>query len=64
MAVLSLKVMIGKAKSADKDGAARSAKQSLAAYDAVEGPVHVDAKRKKGRGASGKAKKFTKNRAK
>lgn len=56
--------MIGKSKSADKDGAARSAKQSLAAYDAVEGPRDLGAKRKKGRGAAGKAKKITKNRSK
>lgn len=56
--------MIGKSKSADKDGAARSAKESLAAYDAVEGPRDPGAKRKKGKGAAGKAKKFTKNRVK
>lgn len=57
-------VMIGKSKSADKDGAARSAKESLAAYDAVEGPRDAGAKRKKGKGATGKAKKITKSRAK
>ncbi|CBJ25930.1 Ribosome biogenesis regulatory protein homolog [Ectocarpus siliculosus] len=57
-------VMIGKSKSADKDGTARSAKESLAAYDAIEGPRDAGAKRKKGKGASGKAKKVTKGRAK
>ncbi|CAM9794454.1 unnamed protein product [Scytosiphon promiscuus] len=57
-------VMIGKSKSADKDGTARSAKASLAAYDAVEGPRDPGAKRKKGKGAAGKAKKITKGRAK
>ncbi|CAB1097939.1 unnamed protein product [Ectocarpus sp. CCAP 1310/34] len=57
-------VMIGKSKSADKDGTARSAKESLAAYDAIEGPRDTGAKRKKGKGASGKAKKVTKGRAK
>lgn len=56
--------MIGKAKSADKEGTARSAKESLVAYDAVEGPRDPGAKRKKGRGASGKIKKLTKKRAK
>lgn len=56
--------MIGKSKSADKDGTARSAKASLAAYDAVEGPRDPGAKRKKGKGAAGKAKKITKGRAK
>ena len=61
---LSWQVMIGKSKSADKDGAARSAKESLAAYDAVEGPHDAGAKRKKGKGAAGKAKKVTKSRAK
>ena len=49
--------MIGKSKSADKEGAARNAKTSLAAYDAVEGPHDPGAKIKKG-----KAKKFTKRR--
>lgn len=56
--------MIGKSKSADKDGTARSAKESLATYDAIEGPRDAGAKRKKGKGASGKAKKVTKGRAK
>ncbi|CAN0213700.1 unnamed protein product [Pylaiella littoralis] len=57
-------VMIGKSKSADKEGASRSAKASLAAYDAVEGPRDPGAKRKKGKGAAGKAKKITKGRSK
>lgn len=56
--------MIGKSKSADKEGASRSAKASLAAYDAVEGPRDPGAKRKKGKGAAGKAKKITKGRSK
>eukprot|EP00752_Nemacystus_decipiens_P018305 g16421.t1 len=57
-------VMIGKSKSADKEGTSRSARESLAAYDAVEGPRDPGAKRKKGKGAAGKAKKITKGRAK
>lgn len=63
-AFLYRQVMIGKSKSADKDGAARSAKESLAAYDAIEGPRDAGAKRKKGKGAAGKAKKITKSRTK
>lgn len=61
---MCVQVMIGKSKRADKDGTARSAKESIAAYDAVEGPHDPGAKRKKGKGAAGKAKKFTRNRAK
>lgn len=61
---LYVQVMIGKSKSADKEGTARSSKESLASYDAIEGPYDPGAKRKKGRGALGKAKKFTKKRVK
>lgn len=63
-ASVMLKVMLKKSKSADKEAAARSAKESLVAYDAVEGPRDQGARRKKGRGAIGKAKKITKKRAK
>ena len=63
-AYIPKQVMIGKSKSADKEGAARNSKASLAAYDAVEGPHDPGAKRKKGKGAAGKAKKFTKRRVK
>ena len=56
--------MIGKSKSADKEGAARNSKTSLAAFNAVEGPHNPGAKRKKGKGAAGKAKKLIKQRVK
>ena len=57
-------VIFGKSKSANKEGTARNSKVSLATYDAVEGLHDPGAKRKKGKGAAGMAKKFAKRRVK
>ena len=56
--------MIGMSKSADKEGAARKSKASLAVYDPVEGPHDPGAMREEGQEATGKAKKLTKRRVK